>query len=128
MSNFIKEFREFVDRGNVIDLAVAVVLAAAFAPVITALVDGIIMQIIALIVGEPNFSGLTFTISDTPFFYGAVITAIISFVAIAFAVFAFVVKPWNAIQARKKVEEEAPAGPTEVELLTEIRDALRRQG
>jgi large conductance mechanosensitive channel len=121
-----KEFREFVLRGNVVDLAVAVVMGAAFGAVVTAFVADIITPIIAAIFGNPDFSGLQFTINGSVFRYGAFFNAVISFVLIATAIFFFVVKPVNALMARRKAKEEpAPEAPPEdVQLLTEIRDLL----
>lgn len=121
----IQEFKDFVNRGNVLDLAVAVVLGAAFGAVVTSFVDDVLMQIIAAIGGEPDFSSLTVDIGDGVIRYGAFINAVISFVFIAFGVF-LVVKAVNRLR-REKGEE--PAGPSEIELLSEIRDLLQeRQG
>jgi large conductance mechanosensitive channel len=121
-----KEFREFVLRGNVVDLAVAVVMGAAFGAVVTAFVADIITPVIAAIVGKPDFSGLHFTINGSTFRYGAFLNAVVSFLLIATAIFFFVVKPVNALMARRKAKEEpAPEAPPEdVQLLTEIRDLL----
>jgi large conductance mechanosensitive channel len=123
----IKEFRDFVLRGNVIDLAVAVVLGAAFGAVVTSLVDDILMQIVAALGGQPDFSALAFTIGEGEFRYGEFITALISFLIIAAAVFFFVVKPVNVLMARRKAGEvpEAEAVPEDVALLAEIRDLLK---
>jgi large conductance mechanosensitive channel len=117
----LKEFKDFVNRGNVVDLAVAVVLGAAFGAVVTSFVDDILLQIIAAIGGEPDFSALTVDLGDAELRYGAFLTAIVSFLAIAFGVF-LVVKVLNAM---KREKGEDPAGPSETELLTEIRDLLR---
>jgi large conductance mechanosensitive channel len=121
-----KEFREFVLRGNVVDLAVAVVMGAAFGAVVTAFVADIITPIIAAIFGNPDFSGLSFTINGSVFRYGAFFNAVISFLLIATAIFFFVVKPVNTLMARRKAKEEPPpeAPPEDVQLLTEIRDLL----
>ena len=123
----IKEFREFLLRGNVVDLAVAVILGAAFGVVVTSFVNDILMQVIAMIGGQADFSGLTFTINDAEFRYGAFLNAVISFVIVAAAVFFFVVKPINALMARRKagLEPEPEAVPEDVVLLGEIRDLLR---
>jgi large conductance mechanosensitive channel len=122
----IKEFREFVLRGNVVDLAVAVVMGAAFGAVVTAFVADIITPVIAAIFGNPDFSGLTFTINGSVFRYGLFFNAVISFLLIATAIFFFVVKPVNTLMARRKAKEEPPpeAPPEDVQLLTEIRDLL----
>ncbi len=96
----LKEFRDFLVRGNLVELAVAFVLGVAFAAVVTSFVDDLVMPIIAMFFGEPDFNDLTFTINDAVFRYGAFLTAVIQFVAIAAAVFFFVVKPVNALTAR----------------------------
>lgn len=125
MNNFAKEFRDFIERGNVLDLAVAVVLGAAFAPIISAIVEGFLTPIVAAIFGQPDFQDLAIDIGDAKILYGLIITALINFVLVALALFVFVIKPWNSYQARSKAaDEEAPAGPSEVDLLTEIRDSL----
>lgn len=102
----IKEFRDFLMKGNIVDLAVAFVMGVAFGAVVNSLVDNLVMPIIAMIIGKPDFSDLTFTINDAVFRYGAFITDVISFVAIAAAVFFFVVKPMQAVTARMKKDEE----------------------
>jgi large conductance mechanosensitive channel len=123
----LKEFRAFLLRGNIVELAVAFVIGVAFAAVVTAFVADIITPIIAAIFGKPDFGGLTFTINGSVFRYGSFLNAVISFVAIAAAVFFFVVKPMDMIAARRRAgTEEAPPPSEEVVLLTEIRDALRR--
>src|SRR6516225_7077119 len=102
----LKEFRDFLMRGNVVDLAVAVVIGAAFGVVVTALVKDLITPIIAAIIGKPDFSALTFTINGSVFRYGEFLNAVI-------AVFFFVVKPVNALTARRRrhpdLESEAEA-------------------
>jgi large conductance mechanosensitive channel len=106
----IKEFRDFLFRGNIIELAVAFVMGAAFGVLVNSLVDNLVMPVIAMIIGKPDFSNLTFTINDAVFRYGAFITDAIQFVAIAGAVFFFVVKPVNAMMTRFRtpVEEGMP--------------------
>ena len=125
--SMVKEFKEFINRGNVVDLAVAVVLGVAFGAVITSFVDDILMQIIAALGGEPDFSALTIDIGDGVIRYGAFLTALITFVIIAWAVF-LVVQALNKMQrARARGEtplDEEPPPPTEVELLAQIRDLL----
>jgi large conductance mechanosensitive channel len=101
----LKDFKAFILRGNVVDLAVGVVIGAAFATVVTALVEGIFTPLLA-IPGETNFGELKFSIGGGDFMYGRVINAIISFVVIAAAVFFFVVKPVNALMARRKTEPD----------------------
>ena len=105
MSETLKEFRDFLIRGNVVDLAVAFVIGVAFAAVVNSFVNDLIMPIIAMIIGKPDFSDLTFTINDAVFRYGAFITQVITFIAIAAAVFFVVVKPMRAMQARRATGE-----------------------
>ena len=120
----IKEFREFLLRGNLIELAVAFVIGVAFAAVIKSLVDNMITPIIGMI-GGVDFSSETFTINDSVFRYGAFINDVIYFVLVAAAIFFLVVKPVNAVMARvRKPEEHGPDAPTETGLLIEIRDLL----
>jgi large conductance mechanosensitive channel len=106
----LKEFRDFLLRGNIVELAVAFVIGLAFAAVVNSLVNDLIMPVIAMIIGKPDFSDLTFTINDAKFRYGAFITNVIQFIGIAAAVFFFVVKPVNALlqRSRKPVEEGMP--------------------
>ena len=125
----VKEFREFLLRGNVVDLAVAVVLGAAFGAVVTSFVEDLLTPLIAALGGEPDFSGLAFTLNESRFRYGEFINAIISFVIIGAAVFFFVVKPVNALMARRKagLEPEPEAVAEDVVLLGEIRDLLKER-
>lgn len=115
----LQEFKDFIDKGGVFEAAVGLVLALAFKPIVDAIVDGVLLQIVAAVFGEPDFSSLTFDIGDAAIQYGRVITTIISFIGIAFVLF-LLVRAYN--QATKKQEEES--GPSEVDLLTEIRDSL----
>ena len=98
----IQEFKDFINKGDIVDLAVAVVMATAFKPIVDTFVNGVLMQIVAAIFGEPNFDALSFGLGDAEIFYGTVITAMISFLFVALAVF-FVLKAYNA----SKKEEEA---------------------
>ena len=112
MSSVLKEFKDFLMRGNLIELAVAFVMGLAFAAVINSLVSNLVMPIIAAIIGKPDFRDLTFTIHKSVFRYGAFITDVIQFVAIAAAVFFFIVKPVQMALARRRgrdAEEEAPS-------------------
>ena len=106
----IKEFRDFLFRGNIVELAVAFVMGLAFAAVVTSLVDNLVMPIIAAIIGKPDFRDLTFTIHRSVFHYGAFLTDLIQFVAIAAAVFFFIVKPVQVMLARSRepIEEGMP--------------------
>jgi large conductance mechanosensitive channel len=122
----IKGFRDFLMRGNVVDLAVAVVIGAAFGAIVKAFSDGIIGPLIAAIFGQPNLDSVgKFTINGAVFSIGLVLTAILNFVIIAAAIYFFVVVPMNAIKARTAKEEEV-ADAEEIVLLREIRDALQR--
>ena len=124
----LKEFRDFLMRGNIVALAVAFVIGVAFAAVVNSLVSDLIMPIIAMIIGKPDFSDLTFTINDAVFRYGSVITASIAFITTAAAIFFFVVKPIDAIKSRTATTEEGPAGDEErrhQELLAAIRESGR---
>lgn len=120
MKDFITEFKDFVNRGNLVELAVAFTLTLFFVPVVNSIVNGVIMQLIAGIFGQPNFDSITIDIGDAELFIGTVITALVTFLIVAFVCF-LIVKAYNAM----KTPVEADEGPTEIELLTEIRDALR---
>lgn len=125
----LKGFRDFVMRGNVIDLAVAVVIGAAFAPVITTIIDGLITPVIAMIGGQPNLDSMgVFTINHAVFAIGPIITAILHFVIVAAAIYFVVIVPMNKLMAMRagKGEEEEPEAPAEdIVLLREIRDELK---
>jgi large conductance mechanosensitive channel len=113
----LKGFKDFIMRGNVVDLAVAVVLGAAFGAVVTSLVENLLTPIIALIIGEPDFSGLTFEISGTIFSYGLFVNSLISFVSIAAAIYFFVVVPMNKLKGPEEVStRECPECTTDIPL------------
>ncbi len=123
----LKGFRDFLMRGNVVDLAVAVVIGAAFAAIIKALVDGIINPLIAAIAGAPDISGVgNFEINKAQFSVGSVLQAILNFVFVAVAVYFVIVLPMNKLSERRKqgLEAEPEAPSEEVLLLTQIRDLL----
>jgi large conductance mechanosensitive channel len=101
----LKDFKAFILRGNVVDLAIAVVIGSAFGALVTSFVENLLTPLIA-IPGTRDFSALSFTISDSEFFYGRFINAVIAFLLIAGAVFFFVVKPVNALMARRKTEPD----------------------
>jgi large conductance mechanosensitive channel len=122
VKDLVKEFKEFVNRGNLVELAVAFVLAAAFGLVIKSIVDGILMPIIAAIFGQPNFDNIGFDLGDTRVQVGLAITAIVNFLIIAVFCF-FAVKAYNSMTGPAEEDD----GPSEIELLTEIRDALRER-
>ena len=123
----LKGFKDFISRGNVVELAVGVIIGAAFKNIVDALVDGIINPLIAAVIGKPDFSDafiLTLNGSDVKF--GLLITAVINFIIMAFAIYFCIVVPMNALNARRKKDEEETVeeASDEVKLLTEIRDAL----
>jgi len=125
----LKEFREFAMRGNVIDLAVAVVIGAAFTAIVTSLVDDIIMPLVGVMLGGVDFTSFAITVGNASITYGNFIQAIINFLIIAFILF-LIVRSINQLQERlAKAEAEAPAAPAELSseerLLTEIRDLLK---
>jgi large conductance mechanosensitive channel len=126
MNKLMKDFRDFVMRGNVLDLAVAVVIGVAFNAVVTSLVNDVIMQIIAAIVGKPNFNDLTFTIGEGVVYYGRFFTALVNFLIIAATLFV-VIRAFEELQKRRRrgeVEVPEEEKSDEVLLLTEIRDLL----
>jgi large conductance mechanosensitive channel len=126
----MRQFREFLLRGNVVDLAVAVVIGAAFGAVIASLVADLFTPLIAAIGGQRDFSGLTFTINGSVFRYGHFLNAVISFIVIAAVVFFLVVKPIAALMERRKagLEPEPEAVAEDVVVLGEIRDLLKARG
>jgi large conductance mechanosensitive channel len=122
----LRDFRDFLMRGNLVELAVALVMGLAFAALVAAFVDGLVMPVIAMIIGEPDFSDLDFTINGAIFRYGAFLTALITFVTTAAAVFFFVVKPVNAVMTRVRPPEEEAIPDEErrhQELLAAIRES-----
>jgi large conductance mechanosensitive channel len=122
----IQEFRDFLFRGNVIDLAVAVVIGGAFAAITVSLVEDILTPLLGLL-GIPDFSTWVIELGDAEMRIGAFLNTLISFLLIGAAIFFLVVKPVNHINAVRAEEEEAEEeGPSEVDVLTEIRDELRK--
>lgn len=134
----LQEFKEFINKGNVVDLAVAVVLGAAFGLVINSFVDDILMQLIAGIVGQPSFDRVSIHWGDFEgldpdtgrelydggvIYIGSFVTQVIQFLSVALGVFV-VVKAYNSVRKVEEAEPE-PEGPSEIDLLTEIRDSLR---
>ena len=124
----LKGFKQFILRGNVIDLAVAVVMGAAFGAVVTALVKDLLTPLIAAIFGKPDFSNLKLTANNSTFMYGDFINALVSFLLIATAIYFFVVAPMNALMARMRRGEKAPDPTTKKcpECMSEIPIAARR--
>lgn len=130
MKNFIQEFKAFAMKGNVIDLAVAVVIGAAFGKIVSSLVANIITPLIGLLMGGVDFSGWSYKIKDAEVTYGVFIQSVIDFVIVALVIF-IVVKAINkaqkALDGEEETVEEKPAEPSEeVKLLREIRDSLRK--
>jgi len=122
----IKEFRDFLFRGNVVDLAVAVVIGGAFAAITDSLVEDIITPLLGLF-GIPDFSTWVIEVGDAEMRIGNFLNTLISFITIGAAIFLLVVKPMNRINAMQADEEaEEEKAPSEIELLTEIRDELRK--
>lgn len=120
----LKEFKEFAMKGNIVDLAVAVIIGGAFGKIVTALTDSIIMPIISLILGKGGVSDISFTLGSAVFPIGNFLQAVIDFVLIAWVLF-LILKGMNAVVKKK---EEAPAAPSSTDqLLTEIRDALKNK-
>ncbi len=130
----IKGFKDFISRGNVVDLAVGVIIGAAFKNIVDALVDGIINPLIAAVIGKPDFSdAFILTLNGTNVKFGVLITAVINFLLMAFAIYLCIVVPMNKLAALRTAKEKAekdaaPKISDEVQLLTEIRDALKSSG
>ena len=125
MSSLLKDFKEFLLRGNLVELAVAFVMGLAFAAVVNSLVNNLVMPILAAIFGKPSFSDLTFTINDSVFRYGAFITDAIQFVAIGAAVFFFIVKPVQMLNARSQAAGEDATPSDDERRHQELLAALR---
>lgn len=120
------EFRKFALKGNVIDLAVGVIIGAAFGKIVSSLVDDILMPVLGIFLGGINLSALTFTVQEAQIKYGAFLQTILDFLIVGFSIFLFV----RAINKYRKKNEQPPAPPKpdkQVELLTEIRDLLKKQ-
>lgn len=126
MKKILKEFKEFIQRGNVIDLAIAVVIGSAFGKIVTSLVDDILMPIIGMIIGGYDFSNLAITVGDSKIMYGSFINNIINFLIIALCIFALV-KLINKLSKKKEEpKEEAPKKSNEEVLLEEILKELKK--
>ena len=123
----LREFKDFLMKGNIVELAVAFVMGVAFAAVVNSFVNDLVMPLIAMIIGKPSFNDLTFTINDAVFRYGAFLTAAITFVSTAVAIFFFVVKPANALKTRFTPAEEAAISDEE-RRHQELLAALERLG
>lgn len=125
----INEFKDFIAKGNVMDLAVGIIIGAAFTAIVTSVVEDLVNPLIGLIVGGIDFSSLSFGVGDAQFLYGNFITALINFLIIAFVVF-MLVKAVNRIKSvSEKPDDVAPeveTGPSELDVLLEIRDSLKK--
>ncbi|ENH6675027.1 large conductance mechanosensitive channel protein MscL [Listeria monocytogenes] len=126
MKKMLVEFRDFALKGNVLDLAVAVVIGAAFGKIVSSLVDSIIMPLVGVLLGGLDFTDLSFKVGKSVIQYGAFIQSIVDFVIIAFAIFIFVKVLTSFIKKKEQTVEETPVPPTE-EYLKEIRDLLKEQ-
>ncbi|MFN3335098.1 MAG: large-conductance mechanosensitive channel protein MscL [Caldilinea sp.] len=120
------EFKQFISRGNVLDLAVAVVMGTAFGAIVNSLVNDIIMPIVGVILGGLDFTGLAIKVNEAAILYGSFIQAIINFLIIAGAMF-FVVKGANSVMKQKEAAPAPPEPSAEEKLLTEIRDLLKQR-
>ncbi len=129
-NGFISEFKEFILRGNVMDMAVGVIIGGAFGKIVTSLVNDIIMPLVGIIIGGHDFTGLTIRVKDATITYGVFIQNIIDFLIVALCIF-FMVKAMNKFLKKKKQEEEkveeAPKKSDEVVLLEQIRDLLKKK-
>lgn len=127
MKNFLNEFKSFAMKGNVVDLAVGVIIGAAFGKIVSALVDNILMPILGILVGSKNFDYLVLRVGNAEIGYGAFISAAINFVIVALALF-LLIKGINRLSRLQKQEEAAMPAPTpeDIQLLREIRDSLKK--
>ncbi len=117
------EFQEFIANGNMVDIAVGFVMGAIFRDLVTSLVDNVIMPIVAIPFGEPNFDAIIWTVNDSQITIGTFLTSLVSFFLVALGLF-FFVKPMYMWRRRSGMVDDVEEGPTEVELLTQIRDQL----
>ncbi len=126
MKNFVEEFKAFAMKGNVVDLAVAVVIGAAFGKIVTSLVANIFTPLIGVLVGGVDFSGLQFMVGEAAIQYGLFIQSVFDFVIVAFAIF-MAIKGLSRLQKKEETKPEEPKAPAEdIVLLREIRDSLRK--
>ena len=124
----IKEFKKFISKGNVVDLAVGVVIGGAFGKIVSSLVDNIIMPLVGIIIGGVDFTNLTLKLGDSKIEYGIFIQNVVDFLIVAFCIF-IVIKTFNKLthKEEKKVDKKAPTKSDEVILLEEIRDLLKKE-
>ncbi len=130
MTGVLKEFRDFVLRGNVLDLAIAVVIGAAFTAVVNSMVTNVLTPFIAAVFGQPSFGSVNFDVGDATIEVGLFLEAVVNFVIVAAVIFFFVIKPVNLLMERRRRGEAAADLPTpeDVQLLREIRDLLKERG
>jgi large conductance mechanosensitive channel len=121
----ITDFKDFLFRGNIVELAIAFVMGVAFATLVNSLVDNLVMPVVAAIIGKPDFRALTFTVNDSVFRYGSFLTDLIQFVAIGAAVYFFIVKPVQLMLARGRKEPIEEGMPDEERRHQELLAALR---
>ncbi|PZR22569.1 MAG: large conductance mechanosensitive channel protein MscL [Citrobacter freundii] len=121
----LKEFKEFAMKGNIVDLAVAVIIGGAFGKIVTALTDTIIMPIISLVMGKGGVQDLSVTVGQTVFPIGGFLQAIIDFILVAFVLF-LIVRTMNSVMKKKEAVKPPPPTPEEIVLLREIRDSLKK--
>ncbi|HSD86902.1 MAG TPA: large conductance mechanosensitive channel protein MscL [Kofleriaceae bacterium] len=119
----LKEFRDFIFKGNVLDLAVAVILAVAFGAVVVAFTEGVLMALVAAVVGKPDFNRLAFDLNGTPIQYGRVLTALVNLVLVGGSLFLVV----KAVKRVNRPAQKLPTPETDHDLLAQIRDELRRR-
>lgn len=121
----MKEFKKFISRGNALDLAIGVIMGAAFGKIVTSVVDNLLMPIIGIIIGGIDFTNLSITVKDAVINYGVFVQNVIDFLIVAFCLF-LIVKFINKIAPKKEEKKEAPKKSDEVLLLEEIRDLLKK--
>jgi len=126
IKNFIAEFKEFISKGNVVDLAVGVIIGGAFSKIVSSLVNDILMPIIGTLLGGLNFTSLSFKIGNAVISYGNFIQNVVDFLIVAFCIFIFV-KIMNKLHKEKEEEVKPPIKSDEVKLLEEIRDLLKKE-
>jgi len=124
-SKSLNEFKEFISKGNVIDLAVGVIIGGAFGKIVTSVVNDILMPLIGIVIGGINFTGLTIRIKDATIYYGMFLQNVIDFLIVALCIFIFI-KFISKFNKKEEVKEEVKVDP-QIELLTEIRDLLKKQ-
>lgn len=122
----VKEFKKFISKGNVVDLAVGVVIGGAFGKIVSSLVDNIIMPLVGVLIGGINFSNLTLKIKDAKIEYGLFLQNVVDFLIVAFCIF-MVIKAFNKLTHKEEKKAEAPKKTDEVILLEEIRDLMKKE-